>query len=37
MSGEFLETFEKINHGISSYMRKNGYSNLNGMIGDAHN
>jgi dihydroorotate dehydrogenase (NAD+) catalytic subunit len=37
MSGEFLGTFEKINQGISSYMQNNGYSNLNGMIGDAHN
>jgi len=37
MSGEFLGTFENINRGISSYMQNNGYSNLNGMIGDAHN
>ncbi len=37
MSGEFLKTFENINDGISSYMRNNGYTSLDGMIGDAHN
>jgi len=37
MSGEFLKTFENINTGISSYMQRNGYSSLDGMIGDAHN
>jgi dihydroorotate dehydrogenase (NAD+) catalytic subunit len=37
MSGEFLKTFEDVNKGVSSYLQKNGYTSLDGIIGDAHN